>query len=512
MTLHVDSGALDLLYGPRLKLVVAAADAERARLLQNQGSEDLAEPGLVLFQPATEEQPPHIRVLEAPEPADLAPLPAPPSGLCVPAALSPQGRTHLKDFLAWWREHGADSPPPLLDLSNEDAAGPAGQQAALYRHLTRIALHEVTRGAQRQTELTGQLYELRLEQEQGRVALEALQNLVGKLEKAPCHLAFQLLPTGAVYRPEGGCYVRQLLPVGGEGLAGIDLHVPSWPERAEAEGTLVVTLRSRERETTLGTWALSYKDLGRGWARCSLPTALTQPLHHLEIDVVWHTVHGTPPPLSLAETGPWHELNAQAGDRRLNKALAVLAWAATPGAKVGLARATWAPAEDAALPGGYAEFRITPADVYRIRLTTPNVAQPFEAFGESGFRLHPLGPTPVCAMLPRLGLPGIVRVVAIGQINHEQARLPVEYAMCLTDAAAGCTTMPESPETDLRVLGFSGWQTVMSDRLPHAIVLELSRPLEVQADLHFATRVTEGSPYWLWADWTELRVGLRYGA
>jgi hypothetical protein len=467
---------------------------------------------MVLFHPAADGQPPHVRVLEAPEPANFAPLPAPPSGLCVPAALSPQGRTHLKEFLAWWREHGADEPPPLLDLAEADAAGPWAQQAALYRHLARVALHEVTNGAERQMELTGQLYELRLEQEQGRVALEAMQNLLGRLEKVPCHLVFQLLPATAVYRPEGGGRVRQRLPVSAEGLAGIDLHILPWAEQSESDGTLVVTLRSREREATLGTWALSYKDLGRGWARCSLPTALTQPLHHLEVDVAWNTARGTPPPLSLAETGPWHELNAAAGGHSLDKALALLAWTAMPGTKVGLARATWAPAGEGESPGDYAEYRLTPEDVGRIKLTTPNVAQPFEAFGESGFRLHPLGPTPVCALLPRLVLPGTVRLVAIGQINHEQARLPVEYAMCLTDAAAGCPTMPEAPENDSRVLGFSGWQAVPPDRLPHAVVLDLPRPLEVQADLHFATRVTEGSPYWLWADWMELRVGLRYAA
>jgi hypothetical protein len=512
MTLHVDPGTLDLLYGPRLKLVVAAADAERVRELRGHEEDDPADPGLILFHPATDGQPPHVRALEAPEPSDLTPLPAPPSGMCVPAALSPQGRTHLKDFLAWWHEHGADGPPPLLDLAEADSEGPAAQRAALYRHLSRVALHEATRGAERQTELTGQLYELRLEQEQGRVALEAMQHLLGRLEKAPCHLTFQLLPSGPVYRPEGGGCVRQPLSVGAEGLAGIDLHGPPWPERAESEGTLVVTLRSRERETTLGTWALSYKDLGRGWARCSLPAALTQPLHHLELEVAWNTARGTPPPLSLAETGPWYELDAVTGGRSLGNALALLVWVATPGAKVGLARATWAPTGEGAAQGGYAEYRITPDDINRIKLTTPHVAQPFEAFGESGFRLHPQGPTPVCAVLPRLCLPGTVQLVAVGQINHEQASIPVEYAMCLTDAETGCPTMPDAPENDPRVLGFSGWQAVSPDRLPHAVVLELPEPLEVQADLHFATRVTEGSPYWLWADWTELRIGLRFAA
>jgi hypothetical protein len=511
MTLQVDSETLGLLYGPRMKLVVAAADAARARELSGPGGDDPAEPELVLFQPATDRDPARVRTPDTPEPADLAPLPAPPSGLCVVAALSPQGRTHLKELLAWWREHGAAAPPPLLDLAGAAGDGPA-QQTALYRQLARAALQEVTRGAQRECELTGQLYEMRLEQEQGRVALEGMQGLLARLEKMPCQLAFQSSPGAGAYRPEATGHVRQRLPVGAEGLAGIDLHSPPWPERAESEGTLVVTLRSRERDAALGTWALSYKDLGGGWVRCSLPAALTQPLHHLEIDVTWNTARGTPPPLSLAEAGPWHELYAAAGGRPLGKALALLVWAAAPGAKVGLARAAWMPAEGPATKGYWSEYRVTPDDLARIRPTTPDSVRALAVLNESSFRLHPLGPTPVCAVLPRLCVPGTARLTAVGQINHELARATVEYAMCLTDSAAGCATLPAEPEKDSCVLGFSGWLAVPPDRLPHAVVLELARPLEVQADLHFATRILGVPPDWHWADWSDLRVGLRYGA
>jgi hypothetical protein len=511
MMLQVDSDTLGLLYGPRMKLVVAAADAARARELSGPGGDDPDEFGLVLFQPATGREPPRVRTPDTPEPADLAPLPAPPSGLCVLAALSPQGRAHLKELLAWWREHGAAGPPPLLDLAGTAGDGPA-QQAALYRQLARVALQEVTCGAQRECELTGQLYEMRLEQEQGRVALEAMQNALARLEKAPCQLAFQSSPGAGDYRPEGVGHVRQRLPVGAEGLAGLDLHSPPWPGQAESEGTLVVTLRAREWETTLGTWALSYKDLGRGWARCSLPAALTQPLHHVEIDVTWNTARGAPPPLSLAEAGPWHEWYAASDGRSLDRALALLVWTATPGTKVGIARAGWTPAEGPAAQGCWAEYRVTPDELARIRPTTPQSAKALAVLNESSFRLHPLGPTPVCAVLPRLCVPGTARLTAVGQLNHDQARAPVEYAMGLTDSAAGCTTLPGEPEKDPRVLGFSGWHAVPPDRLPHAVLLELPRPLEVQADLHFATRIIGVPPDWHWADWSDLRIGLRYAA
>src|SRR5262249_25685639 len=164
---------------------------------------------------------PRLHAAAAAGAAELAPLPAPPSGLCIPAALSPQGRAHLNEFLAWWRGHGPDNAPALLDLAGDTPAGdaarpaaphrhpsPAARQAALYRHLSRVAFQEATATARRETELTGQLYEMRLEQEQGRVALEAMQDRLCQLEKVPCHLAFQAVPGGATYRPEGAGALR----------------------------------------------------------------------------------------------------------------------------------------------------------------------------------------------------------------------------------------------------------------------------------------------------------------
>jgi hypothetical protein len=397
----------------------------------------------------------------------------------------------------------------VLDLS----AGPDGRPdtteplLGLHRHLLGMILEECRQADERQAELAGQVYELRQLNDQFRAATEALRGLVGRLQVPPCHLTQVLLPGGDVYQPgPGRTIISQPLPVGAAGLAGLDLCSPG--RQDAGEGYLLVALRSGEAEAFLAGWTLPYEELGRGWFRCFLPQALTDSSRHLEVWLECNTARGTAPDLALADIGPWHEMSAAVRGKPLGKALAVITWGAVPGVKVGSA-GLWLP-EGRKEGDGALAYRLTAEDFLRVQPTAAADVEYFQLLCDTlGFRLHPVEGGVASALLPRGCLPGTQALVATAQVRSDQARFPVEYALCLTDVRAGCTTFPRAPEHDSRVVGFSGWQPVPPDRLPHAVTLTLERPLSVPADLHFATRMRPGQPVWYhWADWLGLAFRL----
>lgn len=505
MTVHATPAALDVLFGPCLKLVTAAADQAAAAAL----CAGAAAPGVdrCIFHPARGDSPPLLTA--GSEDGPSAPLVAPPSGLCLLLALSAEGAAALHAFTRWWTDNGPQPAPAPLDLSGTPE--PAQQRAALYRALTCLTLDELHRAAGRETQLTGQLAELRQLNEQNRAAIETMQAHLQRLQVVPYQLGTLLLPSGTNWGPGNarGAVVRQRVPGGAEGFAGLDLCCAS---QARGDGQLLITLHARETPDPLGRWLLPYGDLGRGWFRCSLPTALRDPLHHLEARITFETTRGSAPELALGAPEPWPEMLATVDGRPLTGSLALLTWAATPGARVG-ASAGYHAEEGEVREVQTVEYRLTEEDFQRFELTTPSTIHYYTPLVDvGGFRVHPIGPTPAGLRLPQGCPPGTERLVAVAQVRNEQARFPVEYALCLTDARAGCKAFPEAPDRDPRVLGFSGWQAVPPDQKPHAVVLHLDRPLPVLADLHVATRLGVGQDIlYHWADWLEVRVQLRPG-
>jgi hypothetical protein len=513
MTLQVPERLLPSVFGPGLKLITGAADAAAVRDAVADLTSGPTGVELLVYHPTPDGM---AGYLDGPEGNSgvHAPLPAPPSGQCLVASFSDKGRRQMEQFRAWWSKNGPGAAPSVLDLGNGHGEGApeSGANLQLYRHLLQAALEEIQRGAERQTQLAGQLYELRQLNEQSSTAIECMQQQLDRLQVAPCHLMHMLLPWGdTYYRPRSSSeVVRQLLPVSAEGLAGFDLCSPG-PREPAGQGQYVVTLWSRETETSLGAWTIPYSKLGQGWFRCALPAALTESFHQLEILVACNTLQGEAPELALSMVGPWHEMYARVQGRSLGQALALLTWGATPGVRVPAPSPVWTAPEGERESAGVAEYHLTPEDFTRIKTTIAGSFEFFQVIWEiGGFRLHPIGPQPATAVLPKCCLPGTDRIVATAQIRSDQAQYPVDYAMCLTSAGS-CTSWPDAPDTDKRVLGWSGWQRVHPDRMPHAIALQLAKPLTETADLHIATRMQEGHLIWYhWADWLGVRVRLRY--
>jgi hypothetical protein len=235
---------------------------------------------------------------------------------------------------------------------------------------------------------------------------------------------------------------------------------------------------------------------------------MTESSHQLELVVAGHTERGQGPELGLAAVGPWQELSATVGGWPLGQALALMTWTGLPGSRVGTGRSALG---DAAA-GHVAEYGLTMEDLGRVRPTTDTPMYYLHPLNDrTGLRLNPIGTTTSAGLLTRACFPGTGGVAATVQIRSDRARFPVSFAMCLTDAAARCERFPAAPEEDERVVGFSGWQQVPPDDLPHALVIHLARPLTAPADLHLATRMEEGHDFWYhFAVWLDVRVQMHY--
>ncbi len=515
MTVLVDRRMLDELLGPRAKVIFAATDAPRAQTLLKR-DEAMNNVEWAAYHPGSGDQTPSLRSVVRTD-ADRVSLMSPPTGLCVLAALSEQGRSELDEFVSWWKAHGGDDPPPILDLQHltrdSDQDG-RSWEGALYHHLFRLVWEAAKRSETRQVQLNSQLYELRTEYEQARNVLLTLQGYLDRLHQCTFELIHVLSPSSSTISPAGatGRRVQQLLPSSAEGLAAFDLYsVPQEGARV-GEGHLTISLQARETGRLIGSWQIPYEKLGHGWFRCTFPVAQSEPLHHLDLVVLWHTLSGRAPSLGLAKIGAYHEMSAIADGRKLDQSLAMLVWGAVPGTLVRLPNDSWfdPPGDEPAT--GAIEYRLTYRDIARMRALSKAHFPYLHPLGDvPGFRLHPLDQKVAAALLTQACLPGTDRLVAMGQIRMPEARYPVEYAMCLTDSAAKVSAFPADPRADRRVLGFSGWQPVPADGQPHAIFFELDRPTDVVADLLFATRMTGGhSMTHHWADWLAVRIRLRH--
>lgn len=490
MTLTADRRLIPVLFDARPKVIVAAGDTPAACALAQAVCGPAVDVAWLVFHPGTPATPARLTLLGAENASDTVPLAAPPSGPCVLAAHGECGRSELGALEDWWLRRGAQ-PAAVLDLA------PATARETLYRALLSRVLSEHADSLDRQADLTGQVDALRQMTDRARKAVGGMQASFDRMPLAPRRPALQW-PSGlATFRP-GAVPLRQYLPARAEGLVAFDLYSPPSADGSPSgRGRLLVTLRARESEAVLGTWRIPYERLGRGWFRCAFPAASTEPVHELELIIAGETAHGHPPELALSAVEPWHELSAEQAGDCLGQALALLLWESIPGARV---KATG--------PRGAAEYSLRAEDYARVRVTGAAKCPFFTVFPDgAGFRLHPAGPRPVTAVLRAACIAGTMELVAAVRISNEAARFPVEYALGLTDASADCPALPADPKTDPDVLGFSGWQPVPADGLPHVVSLSLECPLDVTADLHFATRMREGQDIsFEWADWLEVRA------
>lgn len=510
--LRADRRAVDGLYGGRFKLIVPSNDAPL--IAEAIDGADSASIGLMLL------------TFEASgEAGTLASIPRsdcewtdvsqPPTGVCVMAAASQVGREQLGPLATWWAERSPADVPAIISLDGAASTGlPVGstEPTVLLRYLLRLAWEQVFASERRVAEARGALYELRCECEQLRGALLGMQDRLWSLGDRMLLLTHLLEPCDSTHAPraDAGARVRQFLPISAEGFAGFDLHSPSTPN--VGRGHLLITLASRDHDRSLGTWRVDYDALGRGWFRCAFSSALSDPCHALELVVDWKTLAGNSPALSLSRVGAFRELAAQTAGQPLGGALAMMLWSGVPGSRV------LPPADGGTSPtcppADAVEYALSDSDFRRAR---PLVSAHFQYChpldDRPGIRLHPLEGTLASAILQRACAAGTDRLVAVGQIRNGEAQFPVEYGMCLVDSAAQVSEFPTAPESDDRVLGFSGWQPVAADGQVHALTLSLQRPLDRPADLCLATRMPGALAITHeWADWLEIRVRLRAGS
>lgn len=514
MTIQASQRIIDTLYGPKIKVVFAAADAEAVERVLAAGGPETNGLEPLSFDPVGESDGGQLQDLAGPD-GEFISLVAPPSGLCALAALSEHGHRQLDAFANWWQKHGGGKPPAVLELHRFASAGADDNNrklTELYGHLLRIAWESIRKSDESQANLSGELYELRKEYEQTRHALRRWQGELDRLKKTSCHIVYVMPESERTFRPERDCTVRQMLPISAEGLAGFDLFCPIDRHHNGRQGFLLVVLHDPQTQSALAHWRIPYDAFERGWCGFMLPAALTDPIHRPEITVMWQTAGGRPLSLALSPVGAFDEMSATVDGKPMGAALAFIAWGALPGSKIDAKHRVWCQLNETGVESNCIEYRLDHYDVSRIKACTAAEFTYMHSLPDApGFRLHPLEHKLAAAVLPRACHAGTDRVVATAQIRRNEAKHRVEYAMCMTDASIECRVFPDSPGQDERVVGFSGWQSVASDGRPHAVTLSLPEPLTTPADLHFATRMGGSHPItYHCADWLELRIRLRH--
>src|SRR5262245_49391754 len=115
MNIETDIQTLDKLLAPRPKVVFAESDHAAAQDLLNGNSNGDAFLDYLVFRPATHASAAGLREL-SPSTAGTAAttVPAPPSSMCVLAALTDEGHAQLGEFAAWWSGLNTGAPPPIL--------------------------------------------------------------------------------------------------------------------------------------------------------------------------------------------------------------------------------------------------------------------------------------------------------------------------------------------------------------------------------------------------------------
>lgn len=514
MNIETDIQTLDKLLAPRPKIVFAESDHKAARDLLNGSLNGDAILDYLVFRPAVGASAAGLRELSGLI-ADSAAMqvPAPPSAICVLAALTDDGHAQLREFTAWWSGRNAGAAPPVLDLRNgHQPADTFAMKSALFQRLFEIAHLELRRTDERVSELHGALYELRTEYEQARGVMRRIQEFLPQI--APFRLIESFPPSDKLYS-EGQSpprVLRQPLPTSAAGLAAIDLYSPPGTNGAIGSGNLSVTLQCLESGMPVAIWRIPYHRLGQGWFRCAFPVASSSQAHHLELIAKWETESGEPPRLALSPVGAYPEMLCRSDASQLAGGLAMALWGTLPGTNLNLPAHGWCTISGTSPKSLAIEYALDANDIVRIKPTVNIDVQYVHPLNDvTGFRLHPMESGPATAILSNICMASTDRVICVAQIRNPEARSVIEYAMCLTPARLHCRSFPTSPENDPGVVGYSGWQAVAADQQPHAVTLLLDRPLSEPADLHFATRMKDGAPTsYGWADWLEVRVRVRH--
>lgn len=507
MTLTIDRRLMDAAFGPRLKVIVASADTQEFVRALTRDVQNAAGIELIQFDAGGGANG-AARLNRPGENAhDFVTLTTPPSGHCLLASTSAQGRDELASLRHWWNECGPNGTPELLELDPASSAH-AEWPLHLLRRVLEIAQADAKHSAEREVNLYGQLFELRQEYDQARGATQAMQDHLARLNLAPCNLAYAYSATTEVhyFKSEGETLVQRL-PIRAEGLAGIDLFIPPGKKSAGPDEHYLVSLTARESDASLGTWMITGRHLAGGWVRCAFPVALTSPFHQLELHAHWRGAPMNCPGLALSPIHPWDELRASVRGSPLNGALAHAVWSAMPGVKTGFSSAPFRSNSDEVTTFTHVLGRDT---LVRAAATTATTAHYLDLLPHiGGFRLHPLDGIVAAAVIPDACLPGALSVTAVAQINHPAAKHPVEYAMALTQSAAKCRAFPQTGRAP-EVVAVSDWQSVPADGSPHVIGLTLPKSCTHPLDLHVATRMAPGvTTAHQWADWLDLRVTLR---
>jgi hypothetical protein len=505
MELMLEASRLERFLDLRPKVVVAACDP-----LATTCPDDSDEPLFDVWSFTPGEESGLLRlVMYAAEPSGiLIAVPNPPAATCVLAAQSSEGCTALEILRTWWTAHGACPASPVLCCRVEDAV------ADILRALLRVAHQEIRDAAAQVTSATAQLYELRCEYEQMRVAADALQHEMHRLRLPPRLMTVSLPPNGQVYAPRDGQGVLvQPLPVSAEGLAGFDLHFPECRSINPA-AQVIVRLHALDMGSDLGAWRLLSHHLGKGWVRCWLPEVLAVASHDLEVGIEWHCV-GSAPAISLASAGDWDELRARplGSSRPADGCLALTAWAGgVPGMPLQRVPTWCAPLADDSV-----EFSLNAEEINRMKLHLPPIDwlpaewYPFQQRPDGSFMLHPFGSLATTLQLHHGCPAGVERVMAVVQITSPQARGAVQYALAVSPDDDAHRLMDNADlNSDLRFLAFSGWHAIPPDDAPHVIVMDVAAPLSRPAHLLLATRMPAGVDHaWAWADWRDVRLRVR---
>jgi hypothetical protein len=506
MDLRIEADALARFFDMTPKVIVAAGDA-LADTLADDADDSAFE--VWVFTPAGP-APAVIRPrADAGEPAGrLVAVPNLPAATCVLAARTAEGCAALEPLRAWWADNG---PRPVSLLRCRDGAGAEADLLGLFLRAARQELHDVTAQA---TSAAAQIYELRCEYEQTRLAAEALRQEMIRLRRWPRLTRVNLAPDGRVYAPPGGRGgIAQPLPVSADGLAGIDLHFPPCgPVAPNAQ--VLVRLHAIDMGRDLGVWRLSARHLGKGWVRCWLPDVLAVTSHYVELRVEWPPSGAAAPPIALAALGDWDELRArpQGSPLILDGCLALNAWAGgVPGAPLKDGPLWCSPNAD-----GSVEYSLCPDEITSMRLRVPTAWQtapwyPFQMRPDGSFMLQPVGSLATSLLLPDGCGPDVERVTAVVKITNPAAPGDVLYAVAAADIEQADSLLDQpDPASDPHFVAFSGWHMIPRDDAAHVIVLDLPKGRDGPAHLILATRMLPNVDHTgAWADWLDVRLRLR---
>jgi len=412
------------------------------------------------------------------------------------AASSATGMTAVEQFLPSIAEAAGTEPPPLCDLTR---VKPEAREAELLRFLTESLTGLLERQARRSADLSRSLATLRQSHSQMQAAFAQVEKFVLDNNLAQRTDALSLLPGHdmAPLELREGDILVQRLPISSAGLSDVAVFIED-VDIAD-QGTLSITLLTKEDDKVRGHWTLSGPHIKEGPVRLALHSALEASALTPILELSWEGEGALWLATSLSHPDP--RLQARIGGRSDPRVLALRCWSYLPDSKAPIPASAHLPADPGTDPR---RSRILDDLVLgQAEDLTPESKHSRFLADKGALLVHPM-PQGVSAMRLSAGAPaGTVHLDARIRTLQNQAPM-IEYAMGIAPSEqAGFRPQTFEPDD---LVAVTPWVT-LSPQANGELHLPLETALSDDHDLVLMTRlaVQPGDTSWAWSTFSRIR-------